>query len=169
MGHWMPKLSFDTIHQIPFETLYKKGYRGIIIDLDNTLIPWSVKEASQKEIDFMNRIETMGFKVILFSNNSYDRVKLVADRLQVDFISRAQKPLSAKYIEALSILGTRASETMAIGDQFYTDIVGGNRQKILTILVRPYTMPGYGWTKFVHFLETPLRIKVDRRFQRGKK
>jgi len=133
-----PKVYVDSICNIDLNKLIKtKKIKGIIVDLDNTLIAWGQKEVSQKNIDWVNEAKKLGLKICIVSNTNSKRVAEFAKIFDVPYHSKYFKPFSIAFNNGLKILDTKKSETVVIGDQIFTDILGGNRLKLLTILVTP--------------------------------
>ena len=133
-----PKIYVDSICNIDLNKLIKtKKIKGIIVDLDNTLIAWGQKEISQKIIDWINEAKKLGLKLCIVSNTNSKRVAEFAKIFDVPYHSKYFKPFSVAFNNGLKILDTKKSETVVIGDQIFTDILGGNRLKLLTILVTP--------------------------------
>ena len=133
-----PKVYVDSICNIDLNKLIKtKKIKGIIVDLDNTLIAWGQKEISQKIIDWINEAKKLGLKLCIVSNTNSKRVAEFAKIFDVPYHSKYFKPFSVAFNNGLKILDTKKSETVVIGDQIFTDMWGGNRLKLLTILVSP--------------------------------
>lgn len=133
-----PKVYVDSICNIDLMKLKKvKNIKGIIVDLDNTLVAWGEKEVSQKNIDWVNEAKKLGLKICIVSNTNSKRVAEFAKIFDVPYHSKYFKPFSIAFNNGLKILDTKKSETVVIGDQIFTDIWGGNRLKLLTILVTP--------------------------------
>ena len=134
----IPKVYVDSICNIDLNKLIKtKKIKGIIVDLDNTLIAWGEKEVSQKNIDWVNEAKKLGLKICIVSNTNSKRVAEFAKIFDVPYHSKYFKPFSIAFNNGFKILDTKKSETVVIGDQIFTDILGGNRLKLLTILVTP--------------------------------
>lgn len=121
---------------IPYEMLYKKGYRGIIFDIDNTLVPHGA-DADEKAIELVARLRAMGFQVCLISNNSKERVVRFNKKIGVKFVHKANKPSTRNYIKAMEYMETTKENTVFVGDQVFTDVYGANRTGIASILVKP--------------------------------
>lgn len=121
---------------IPFEKLYEDGYRGVIFDIDNTLVPHGapVDERARK---LFRRLEEIGFASCLISNNQEARVKMFNKDIQTNYIYNAHKPSTKNYIRAMEIMGTTRDTTLFVGDQLFTDVWGAKRAGIHNILVRP--------------------------------
>ena len=126
----------DSTYVIDFDKLYKEGYRGIIFDIDNTLVPHGAP-ADQRAISLFTHLKELGFSCMLLSNNKEPRVKMFNDSVGVHYIFKAGKPKTANYRKAMEIMGTDVSNTIFIGDQIFTDVCGANRAGIRTVLVKP--------------------------------
>ena len=121
---------------INFEQLYSEGYRGLIFDIDNTLVPHGAP-ADKRAADLFDRLKKLGFACCLISNNQEPRVKMFNQDIQVDYIYNAHKPSTKNYVKAMEIMGTDRSNTLFIGDQLFTDVWGAKRAGIQNILVKP--------------------------------
>ena len=126
----------SSAYDIDYEALYRDGYRGIIYDIDNTLVPDNAP-ADDKSVKLIGKLKNMGYSCLILSNNDLDRVKSFADEVGADYIYKAGKPSGRGYIEAMSRLKTDTGTTLFIGDQLFTDIWGANRAGIRNILVKP--------------------------------
>ena len=133
-----PKVYVNSVYNIDLKKLKKtKKMKGIIVDLDNTLVAWGQKEISQKTIDWVKEAKRLGFKICIVSNTNSKRVAEFAKIFNIPYHSKYFKPFSIAFNNGLKILDTKKSETVVIGDQIFTDIWGGNKLKLLTILVVP--------------------------------
>lgn len=121
---------------IAFEDLYKEGYRGLIFDIDNTLVPHG-KPADDRAKKLFSRLRELGFKCCLLSNNKEGRVKKFNEEIGVNYIYDAHKPSTKNYKKAMEIMGTDLHNTIFIGDQLFTDVYGAKRTGIRNILVKP--------------------------------
>lgn len=126
----------DSTYVIDFDQLYRDGYRGIIFDIDNTLVPHGAK-ADERAKKLFAHLKEIGFTCCLLSNNKEPRVKMFNDDVQVNYIFRAHKPSTQNYRKAMKIMGTDEENTLFVGDQIFTDVYGANRAGIRTILVKP--------------------------------
>lgn len=133
----IPNLKISDVYALDFVKLKEQGIRGIIFDVDNTLESHTIKEPSEKAVGLIREAQNQGFGVCIVSNGSSDRVKKFNKKINVEAIPNAYKPLKRGYQKALDALGTKASETAFVGDQVFTDIYGGNRMGLYTILVDP--------------------------------
>ncbi len=121
---------------IDFEGLYKEGVRGLIFDIDNTLVPHGAP-ADERAIKLFERLKNIGFRCCLISNNKEPRVAMFNELIQVDYVYDAHKPSTKNYKKAMEIMGTDRSDTVFIGDQLFTDVWGAKRTGIQSILVKP--------------------------------
>ncbi len=133
----IPNSYQKNIYTIPYESLYKRGYKNLLFDIDNTIMPANSTEVSPELKEFFTT-KLQKFNICLVSNNSYKRVYPVAQELQVPFLSRAGKPKEEAFMKSLQLLHSTKTNTVIIGDQMLTDIVGGNRYGLYTILVDPF-------------------------------
>lgn len=125
----------DNVFSIDYYELYKKGYRGIIFDIDNTLVHHG--DDSTKEIDeLFIMIQNIGFKTLLLSNNNEERVKRFLKNINSLYICDAEKPKIDNYLKAIEMMSINKRETLFIGDQIFTDILGANKSGIANILVK---------------------------------
>ncbi len=125
----------ESVFSIDYNKLYDKGYRGIMFDIDNTLVPHG--DDSTAEIDALFRsIHSLGLKTLILSNNDKDRVKRFLKNIDSLYICDAKKPKTKNYFKAVEMMDIRKDEALVIGDQIFTDILGANRCGIDSILVK---------------------------------
>ncbi|MBP1999113.1 HAD superfamily phosphatase (TIGR01668 family) [Paenibacillus shirakamiensis] len=145
----IPKLRVKTVFDIDLEGLYASGYRGIITDLDNTLVGAKEPLATPLLVEWFEKVKQCGFKLIIVSNNNLNRVSAFAAPLNIQFIHQARKPSNLPFHKALRMLGFTAQETIVVGDQLLTDVYGGNRMGLHTVLVDPISIADEGFgTRF---------------------
>lgn len=126
----------DSAYQIDFDRLYQEGYRGVIFDIDNTLVEHGAP-ADARAVRFFAHLKKLGYRCCLLSNNKEPRVRAFNEKIRVKYIYKAHKPWTANYHKAMRLMHTDTSNTLFIGDQIFTDICGANRAGIRTILVKP--------------------------------
>lgn len=131
-----PKEYMDSTYSIDFDRFYEMGYRGIIFDIDNTLVPHGAP-ADERAKKLFAHLKELGYTCMLLSNNKEPRVKLFNDEVQVNYIFKAGKPATGNYRKAMELMGTDTGNTLFVGDQIFTDVYGANRAGIYTILVKP--------------------------------
>ncbi|QUI23820.1 YqeG family HAD IIIA-type phosphatase [Vallitalea pronyensis] len=132
-----PSIYVNSIYDIKFEELYNEGYRGIIFDIDNTLVSYDTKHPDERIVTLMEMLKGVGFNVALVSNNNRIRVQTFNEKLQLKAYHKALKPMTRKIKIAMQAISTDRSNTILVGDQIFTDIYGGNRLGLKTILVIP--------------------------------
>ncbi len=133
---FFPDEYLDSAYQVDYESLYERGYRGIIFDIDNTLVPHGAP-ADQRAEQLFKRLKEIGFSCCLLSNNQYSRVSSFNKNIQVHFIEDAHKPSRKNYLKAMDLMGTDLERTVFIGDQLFTDVYGAKRTGMHNILVKP--------------------------------
>ena len=121
---------------IPFKKLYEEGYRGIIFDIDNTLVMHGAP-ADERAKKLFVMLKELGFTCCLLSNNQEPRVKMFNEDVQVHYIFNAHKPSTVNYEKAMDLMGTDKNNTIFVGDQLFTDVWGAKRTGIRNILVKP--------------------------------
>ena len=131
-----PDQYLASTYVIDFEKLYEKGFRGLIFDIDNTLVPHNAP-ADDRAVALFERLKRIGYRCCLISNNQEPRVTMFTEKIQVDYVYNAHKPSTKNYIRAMEIMGTDRSNTLFIGDQLFTDVWGAKRAGIPNILVKP--------------------------------
>lgn len=132
-----PDYYLTSVLSVDLETLKRRGINALLLDLDNTLLPRDRDEIPPELKDWVAALPEKGFKVCFLSNNWQGRLQEVAGDLGFELVSRAVKPLPPAYLFALHKLQARAHETAIIGDQLFTDVLGGALLGLTTIMVLP--------------------------------
>jgi len=132
-----PNVILDKVQDISIEKLDKNNIKGLILDIDNTLVPEHMKEADENAVKWIERIKDAGFKLCIVSNASKKRVIKFNERLQLYAIHRASKPGTRAFEKAGRLMDFQNENIAVVGDQIFTDIYGGNRVNMFTILVTP--------------------------------
>lgn len=141
----LPKLQVTSIYDIDLPQLWKKGIRGIITDLDNTLVGAKDPQATPELVIWLKQVQEVGFQVAIISNNNRLRVSHFAEPLSIPFISNARKPSRTSFQKALASFQLPAKQVAMLGDQMLTDVLGGNRMGLYTILVQPIALNDEGF------------------------
>ena len=131
-----PKKMVESAYEIPYETLYNDGIRGVIFDVDNTLVPHGAP-ADERALSLFVKFHQMGMKTCLLSNNREARVASFAAQVDSPYIYKGGKPSVRGYNKAMEKMGTDKSTTVFVGDQLFTDVYGANRAGIYSFLVKP--------------------------------
>ena len=162
-----PKMYVPSVVHINLDNLYAKGIRCVLFDLDNTLVPRDKIELSPEVASWFNGLKEKGIKTCIISNNNPTRVGRVSGMDDIPRVCRAVKPRRNSFRKAMQMLDVKPEETAVVGDQIFTDILGGNRLGLYTILVVP--MPGkeYWATEILNRrLERPILRSIKRRLHR---
>lgn len=136
LQRFYPDHEIESAYDIDYEDLYQKGYRGVIYDIDNTLVPHGAP-ADEKAIALFRRLHEIGYRTMLLSNNKEPRVRSFCDQVGSMYIFRAGKPKTTGYENAMERMGTTAEDTLFVGDQLFTDVWGAKKAGIVTYLVKP--------------------------------
>ncbi|MCI8454094.1 MAG: YqeG family HAD IIIA-type phosphatase [Lachnospiraceae bacterium] len=136
LKRFYPGAYWKSAYEIPFERLYEKGYRGIIFDVDNTLVPHGAP-ADEKALELFDRLRRIGFLTCILSNNKEPRVQPFAASVKSPYLYKGGKPRIRGYQKAMELMGTKREQTLFVGDQLFTDVWGANRAGIFSILTKP--------------------------------
>ena len=130
-----PGRMVSSVYEMDWEKL-ALTYRGVIFDIDNTLVPHGAP-ADQRAIALFKRLHALGYQTMMLSNNKEPRVKMFCDAVDAEYIYKAGKPNPANYREAMKRMHTDEKNTLFVGDQIFTDVWGANKAGIYSILVKP--------------------------------
>ena len=134
MFPFMPAARAKTVFDIPYQRLYQLGFKGLIFDIDQTLVMHGAP-ATEQVIELFQNLKAIGFQIFLLSNNDEERISEFNQHLSVPFIPLSDKPNPKNFKKALDIMQLKPFETVMIGDQLFTDVLGASRANISTILV----------------------------------
>lgn len=153
-----------SVFAIDYGKLYERGFRGLVFDVDNTLVHHG--DPSTPEVDdLFRRVQALGFKTVLLSDNDAERLKGFTANIDAPFVADAGKPDPRGYEEALRLLGVPKHEAVVIGDQVFTDIRGANAAGLASILVHFIQVPGEARIGKKRYVEKAL-LAVWRRSKR---
>ena len=131
-----PREYYDSTYSIDFQKYYHNGYRGVIFDIDNTLVEHDAP-ADERAKRLIKKLKALGFEICFLSNNDEERVASFNEELDAKYIYKGGKPLPKGYRKAMDVMGTSEANTLFVGDQIFTDIWGANNAGIRSILVQP--------------------------------
>lgn len=131
-----PDHYMSSAYVIPYETLYDRGIRGVIFDVDNTLVPHDAP-ADERVKALFRRLHGMGMETCLLSNNKEPRVAAFAGEVESQYLYKSGKPAVKGYRKAMELMGTSSENTVFVGDQIFTDVYGANRAGLCSYLVKP--------------------------------
>lgn len=126
----------DSVWDIDYEKEAETGFRAVLFDIDNTLVPHDAP-ATEKTAELFRKIQAAGLQTCVLSNNDEPRVKSFADRVGSPYVFHAGKPKKTGYERAAELLHEELTHCLFVGDQLLTDILGANRAKMENILVKP--------------------------------
>lgn len=160
-----PKEYLRSVLDINMEFLNKNNLKGLILDIDNTLIDFD-KNLSEEIVNWCEELKQNGIKFCIVSNtNKVEKVKTVADRLNLQYYYFAKKPCKGGFIKAQRYLNLQPECIGVVGDQIFTDVIGGNRMKMFSILVMPLDKRDIWATK----IKRPIEDLVIKSYLRKKK
>lgn len=152
------------IAQVSLDSLSEIGVRGIIVDLDNTLVAYRDSQIAPEIVAWIAAALARGFRVALVSNNFQERVAAIGTQLNIPTVPSAMKPLPGGFLRALRLLGTQKKHTVVVGDQLLTDVVGAKLLGLRAILCEPISEQGFITTRILRVLERAvLRLAGVRR------
>ncbi len=150
---FLPNEHVKNVFQIKPDDLKERGIKGIITDLDNTLVEWDRPDATPELIEWFQLMKDSGIKITIVSNNVEKRVKLFSDPVGLPFVYKARKPMRKAFRRALRDMELQKDAVVVIGDQLLTDVLGGNRLGVYTVLVVPVAQTDGFVTKFNRKME----------------
>lgn len=156
-----PDSYINSIFNITPEMLKNKGIYGLILDIDNTLVATHVKDAGERVSNYIKTLTDNGIKAVIVSNGRKHRVEAFCQPLNIDFIYKAHKPLSKGLEKAIDIMNLKKEQVAIIGDQLFTDILGGNLKGIYTILIKPIDLEEPLFIRIKRIIEKPFLIKKE--------
>lgn len=143
-----PRLS-----EVPLSELEEAGIRGIILDLDNTIVCWGGSDIAEEHLAWVRAARDRGVRMVMLSNNFSDRVTQIARQMEIPFVANACKPSPLGFIRALRVLGLPRKSVAVVGDQLFTDVLGGRICGLYTILTEPLEKKDHPITNVFRFFE----------------
>lgn len=164
MGFFVPDLYFDTVYDVTPEMLASRGVKGVILDIDNTLVPYEIAEPTAEVRAWLSEMWSAGIKTAFVSNNHKERVELFNKELGCPAFYDSGKPMKKSCLNALTAMGVSASECAIIGDQVFTDVLAGRISSLNTaVLVKPIKDKTTLFFRFKRLLEKPVLFSYKRR------
>ncbi|WP_208590096.1 YqeG family HAD IIIA-type phosphatase [Gracilibacillus suaedae] len=150
---FLPNEHVQRVLDITPAKLRDMGIKGVITDLDNTLVAWNVKDATPEVIEWFKEMKENDIKVTIISNNDEERVSVFSEPLEAPYVYSARKPLVRAFNRTAKQMGLPKEEIVVIGDQLLTDVLGGNFAGYHTILVVPIVETDGKITRFNRMIE----------------
>lgn len=156
-----PNVLLNNVKEITIEFIQKHRIKALILDVDNTLIDYK-KNIEESTIKWAKDLRGQGIKLYILSNtNNKEKVEMVAKKLEIPYINFAKKPLKSGFKKVQKELNEKPENIAVVGDQIFTDVLGGNRCKMFTILVEPIDKRDFWYTKW----KRPIENKIKRHYQ----
>jgi len=156
LSKFLPDEYFNDIYEIDIDILVQKGIRGIICDIDNTLVPYEEPEPTQKVKNWISSMNSRGIKISFVSNNDAARVEKFNQSIGFFASADSKKPSRKKLLEAMNAMNTDKTNTAMLGDQIFTDVYAGKRAGLYCILVNPIKDKKNFLFRFKRTLEKPV-------------
>lgn len=164
MKIFFPNIYVKSIKDIDLNKVKSQGIKNFIMDIDNTLVETAIAEPDEELLEWVKNVRASGIKICLVSNNNKIRVEKFNEKLNAMAVHRAVKPMKRAFKRALALLNGTRNDTAVIGDQIFTDIYGGNRMGLYTILVEPISLKESPLAK----VKRPLEKIVLKKFSKSR-
>lgn len=161
-----PDKIVDSIYHIDLAALKSTGFKAIIADLDNTLVPWRANEINEELLAWIDKVRQADLKIAIVSNNTSSRVEKLSSLLGVIALSKAVKPRRGAFRSIAAQFNVSPKEVAVVGDQLFTDVLGGNRTGMYTILVTPMSKHEFIGTKVMRLLEKIFLHRIKKQHPR---
>ena len=148
----------DSIFDLKAAELSDKGITLLLADLDNTLVPYGVPVPTDEVRAWNEELKAAGVTLFVLSNNRHaDRPRIFCEAMDIPFIGHAGKPKTPSFYRAMERMGAKPEQTAIVGDQIFTDVLGGSRAGVTTILVKPIRLAGNPGRYVRYAVELPFR------------
>lgn len=159
-----PSLRIATIYDLPMNWLRERDVHAVITDLDNTLVPWRDYTMAEELSGWFKDLHKEGFRTVILTNaRPSPTIRKMASKLETELVIGARKPVQRFFREALSKVDANAAETCVVGDQVFTDVLGGNLLGCHTVLVDRIGSREFIGTKFMRVFERMILRRLARR------
>lgn len=164
-----PNKLVNSVKEITLEMLHKNKINALILDVDNTLI--NIKQELSEDVkNWVQNMKDNNIKLYILSNtNDKEKVGKVANALDIPYRNLAKKPFKKGFLEVQNILKEQPENIATVGDQIFTDVIGGNRCKMFTILVEPIQKKEYWYTRWKRPIENVIKNKYKKHTIKGEK
>ena len=160
-----PKTYLNKVQDITIQFLIENKIKALILDVDNTLIDY-YKNLSDDVIEWAHSLQGQGIKMYILSNtNKKEKVEKVANSLEIPYKLFARKPSKRGFMKIQKEIKIEPENIGVVGDQIFTDVIGGNRCNMFTILVEPVTPKDYWYTAW----KRPIENKIKQKFKKYEK
>ena len=153
------RFRYHDIYEITGEALERRGIKLLLADLDNTLAPYGVPLPDEALKAWRDDLNAHGVTLFILSNNRHEsRPRIFAEGLEVPYIGHAGKPKTPSFVKAMEQMGVTKEQTAIVGDQIFTDVLGGSRAGVTAILVEPIRLAGNPGRYLRYAVEVPFRL-----------
>lgn len=157
-----PDAHLNNVREITTNFLQDNKINALILDVDNTLIDYD-KNLPEETIEWAKELKSNNIKLYILSNtNKKEKVKTVAEKLGIEYMYFAKKPLKSGFKKVQEKLKEPSQNIAVVGDQIFTDVIGGNRCNMFTILVDPVSKKDYLYTAWKRPIENLLKAKFEK-------
>jgi HAD superfamily phosphatase (TIGR01668 family) len=164
-----PKAHFKSVKEITIQFLQKNKIKALILDVDNTLIDYN-KKLEKDIVNWANNLKMQGTKLYILSNsNNKEKIEKVANILEIEYENFAKKPSKQGFLKIEKKINEKSEHIGVVGDQIFTDIIGGNRANMFTILVDPIDKKDYFYTAWKRPLENMIKNRYKKQTIKEKK
>lgn len=160
INNYKPDFMIEAVYQLTAESLKAHDIRAVMVDLDNTLIAWNNPDGTPELRNWLSEMKENDIKIMVVSNNKYERVKRAVEKFDVAFIHRAMKPFATGINKALIKFDEKPEHVVMVGDQLMTDIRAAHRAGVRSILVQPLVKSDAWNTKFNRWREARVWKKI---------
>lgn len=155
-----PNAYFKKVEEITIEFLNKNKIKALLLDVDNTLVDYS-KKMTESVIKWAKELKGQGVKLYILSNtNDKAKIENIVKDIDIPYLHFAMKPLKRGFKKAQKELGEKSENIAIVGDQIFTDIIGGNRCHMFTILVEPINEKDFWYTMWKRPIEKKIKSKI---------
>lgn len=158
----LPILIVDSVTQLTLEYLRKQGIRLLMLDFDNTIVPYTTNEPTEEMSAWLSMMIASDIPICVVSNSKRDRVKSFCEKWGIPCITHSKKPFSRGINQCLRQFGMEPGDCALAGDQIYTDTLGANRAGVRSILVKAIHNHNF-WLKLRHVAEIPFIAMAHKR------
>ena len=160
----IPRGFYNSVSDLDPQVLAAKGIRLVLADLDNTLVPYKVLTPAPEVTDWIAGLKQAGIQLFLLSNSRKPgRAQQFAQSVGIPYQGHSGKPKRGGYLRAMERMGCTPGQTVMVGDQIFTDVLGANRSGVTPLLIRPIRLAGNPGRYLRYWGETPFRLLGKRR------
>ncbi len=158
----LPSVIAEKVTDLTAQWLLARQVRLLMLDFDNTLIPYTTNEPTEQLLQWIGQVQQAGIRICIISNSRKDRAPNFCRQYGIDCVTHANKPGKGGYRRCMEQFGMKPDEAMMVGDQIFTDILGANRCGVRSVLVRSIHNHNF-WLKARHVLEKPFIFVARKR------